>query len=87
LVWPGVALFASLRLGEKKDQPDERRSLARASTPFNLRGVPIKPKEGITQIVKEWKKMITQSREVAKTRRDSSTPSPWDFKGAALGYL
>jgi hypothetical protein len=31
--------------------------------------------------------MITQSRKVAKRRRDTSTPSPWDFKGAALGYI
>jgi GxxExxY protein len=28
-----------------------------------------------------WKTMITQSRKVAKRRRDTSTPSPWDFKG------
>jgi hypothetical protein len=31
--------------------------------------------------------MITQSRQVAKKPRYNSPLSPWDFKGAALGYL
>jgi hypothetical protein len=31
--------------------------------------------------------MITQSRQVAKRLNDTSSASPWDFKGAALGYI
>ena len=31
--------------------------------------------------------MITQSRQDAKRRRDIASPSPWDFKGKALGYI
>ena len=44
-------------------------------------------KDGITRIVNDSKKMLTPSRQVAKkTRKETSTPSPWDFKGTALGY-
>jgi len=45
-----------LRLGalaRENDQPDGSTSLARTPTPFDFRGVPIKSKDGITQIVKE----------------------------------
>ena len=48
-----VALFASWRLGERKNQPDGSTSLARTPTPFDVRGVPIRSKDGITQIVRE----------------------------------
>jgi hypothetical protein len=58
--------------------------LARTPAPFNFRGTPIKSKDGITQIA-NWKKMVTQSRQVAKRLSHASSAPPWDFKGAALG--
>ena len=44
-------------------------------------------KDGITRVVNDSKKILTPSPQVAKTRRDISSPSPRDFKGAALGYF
>ena len=44
---------AKAPLPRKKDQPVGRRSLARTPAPFNFRDVPIKSKDGVTQIVKE----------------------------------
>jgi len=38
-------------LARKKGQTDGRKSLARTSTLFDFRGVPIKSKDAITQIV------------------------------------
>ena len=46
-----------------------------------FRGAPIKSKDGITQIV-NWKKMITQSRQVAKRLGHAPSARPWDFKRA-----
>jgi len=60
--------------------------LARTPAQFNFRDAPIKSKDGITQIV-NWKKMITQSRQVLKQLRHASSAPPWDFKGGSLGYL
>jgi len=79
-----VALFASLRLGEKK-QSDGRRALARAPTPFNFRGVPIKSKDGITRIVnglEEDDHAKSPSRKEAQANRVNPSlgfqgRSPW----------
>jgi GxxExxY protein len=49
--------------------------------------LPVHKKTASRESSTGWKKMITQSRQDAKRRRDTSTPSPWDFKGAALGYF
>jgi hypothetical protein len=40
-----------LRLDEKKRPAGRRKTLARTSTLFNFRGVPVKSKDGLTRIV------------------------------------